>query len=92
MHLGYKTKNEIVFRKNEQRVRECFQQLKKNIHKQYWELLYGVPGFLYAIIELQKHYDKAQDVFRTNFTDIAKELTHMIIEKGIENYQRIGKH
>jgi hypothetical protein len=34
--------------------------MKDNLNKQFWELLYGVPGFLYAIVELQKSYDKTE--------------------------------
>ena len=59
MHIGYKTKNIPMFKDNEHRMRICYEQLKKNLRKQLWELLYGVPGFLYAILELQKAYDKA---------------------------------
>ena len=38
----------------------CFEELKGNLKKQFWELLYGIPGFLYAILELQKCYDKTE--------------------------------
>ena len=36
-----------------------------------WELLYGVPGFLYAVLELQKTYDKAEELFRTNLAPLS---------------------
>ena len=58
MHLGYITQNHGLFRENEARVLNSYELLKANLDKQQWELLYGVPGFLYAVLELQQAYDK----------------------------------
>jgi hypothetical protein len=57
------------------------------LNKTQWELLYGVPGFLYAVLELQKAYDKAEELFRTNFSPLSMELTELIVNKGISNYE-----
>jgi lantibiotic modifying enzyme len=51
-----------------------------------------VPGFLYAIVELQKSYDKGEELFRTNFASIAVELTHSIIKEGISKYEALTKN
>ena len=65
--------------------------MKNNLNKQLWELLYGVPGFLYAILELQKAYDNAEELFQTKFSGIAVEFTHMIIKEGIAAYENYSK-
>lgn len=36
-----------------------YAELQANLKKTQWELLYGVPGFLYAVLQLQKAYDNA---------------------------------
>ena len=65
--------------------------MKNNMNKQLWELLYGVAGFLYAVLELQKAYDKTEELFRTKFAPLSVELTHMIIKDGIAMYEHQTK-
>jgi len=91
MHLGFKTNNVPLFRKNEERIIRCYHILKDNLGKNYWELLYGVAGFLYAILEIQKNYDKEVEYFRTNFSAIAIDLTNLILKHGIHNYETLTK-
>ena len=91
MHLAYIKRNLALFRENEERIYRCFNTLKDNLKKTQWELLYGVPGFLYAVLELQKAYDSAEELFRTNFSPMSMELTEMIIDKGVSSYEELKK-
>lgn len=91
MHLAYIKRNLALFRENEERIYRCFNTLKAGLKKTQWELLYGVPGFLYAVLELQKAYDSAEELFKTNFSPMAMELTEMIIDKGVSSYEELKK-
>lgn len=56
MHLAYDTKNHALFKLNQKRINSCYKNIIDNGKFMIWELLYGVPGFLYAVLELQAQY------------------------------------
>ena len=58
MHLGFISRDPNLFRKNEMRMKECFEFYQKEKKKFMVELLYGTPGLLYAFLELQNSYDR----------------------------------
>lgn len=60
MHIAFINSNVPLFNRNKQKIYNCYESLKKTMNKGCWELLYGVPGFLYAVLELQKHYDSVE--------------------------------
>lgn len=57
-----------------------------------WELLYGVPGFLYCFLELQSAYDNLEEeLFRTKFAPISMQITRDIIHQGVATYEELYK-
>jgi len=52
-----------------------------------------VAGFLYAVLELQHEYDNVEEeLFKTNFKQISTELTRMVIERGVWEYENVTKN
>lgn len=50
MHLAYLSKDPALFNQNKNKLLECYNYYKQNRDKMIWELLYGVPGFLYVFL------------------------------------------
>ena len=54
-----------------------------------WEILYGVPGFLYCFLELQREYDNHENkTFKTNFAPVSITLTKDILAAGVVGYEK----
>ena len=46
-----------------------------------------MPGFLYALLDVQKAYDSVEELFKTNFAPLSMEITDLIVKQGISNYE-----
>jgi lantibiotic modifying enzyme len=56
----------------------------------YNEMLYGVAGYLYCLLDLQKHYktDNIDKKFVTNVEDEVYHVTKVIVEEGLRKYDK----
>jgi hypothetical protein len=54
MLIAYEIQNHTLFRTNEKRLLIAYDLYKKKMKGYQWEVLYGIPGFLYTFLELQK--------------------------------------
>jgi hypothetical protein len=50
MHIGFIKKDVHLFRRNEEKIIKMYAELQANLNTTQWELLYGVPGFLYTVL------------------------------------------
>jgi|JI61114C2RNA_FD_contig_31_2212_length_1427_multi_3_in_0_out_0_3 hypothetical protein len=93
-HLGCLTNNVKLFRESVQELLKYHATIMSSPYSWQTEVLYGVPGFLYMLLELQSFYQPGPHAdFTVDLTNEVTQLVEVVINTGLRGYtQATGQH
>lgn len=90
-HLGYLTNDPRLFRNCLERLLSYHPYIVSHRSQLEMEVLYGVPGYLYMLLELQDQYfNKTKCDFSVTLTKEVSELVEIVVDHGIANYVKFS--
>lgn len=62
--------------------------MKSSISSHYDELLYGLAGYLYCLLQLQREFQAKPADFQVNLENYVMDLVEELLDRGIRNFDK----